>query len=69
MQVKDRMTCNPITVTEDASFEDALHTMKENNIRYRTDTIVFGEKFSRLGTVPAPLSGIEDNLPGRGAMG
>ena len=33
MQVKDRMTCNPITVTEDASFEDALHTMKENNIR------------------------------------
>ncbi len=33
MQVKDRMTCNPVTVGEDASFEDALHTMKENNIR------------------------------------
>ncbi len=33
MQVKDRMTCNPVTVTEDASFEDALHIMKEKNIR------------------------------------
>ncbi len=33
MQVKDRMTCNPVTVAEDASFEDALHMMKEKNIR------------------------------------
>jgi len=33
MQVKDRMTCNPFTVTEDASFEDALLMMKEKCIR------------------------------------
>jgi len=33
MQVKDRMTANPITVTEDCSFEDALHMMKEKKIR------------------------------------
>ena len=33
MQVKDRMTPNPVTVTEDSSFEDALHLMKEKKIR------------------------------------
>lgn len=33
MQVKDRMTCNPFTVNEDASFEDALLMMKEKSIR------------------------------------
>lgn len=33
MQVKDRMTPNPVTVTEDSSFEDALHLMKEKQIR------------------------------------
>jgi acetoin utilization protein AcuB len=33
MQVKDRMTPNPITVTEETSFEDALHLMKEKGIR------------------------------------
>ena len=33
MQVKDRMTPNPVTLTEDASFQDALHLMKEKNIR------------------------------------
>ena len=33
MQVKDRMTPNPITVTEDSSFQDALHIMKEKKIR------------------------------------
>jgi len=33
MQVKDRMTPNPITVTEDSSFQDALHLMKEKKIR------------------------------------
>ena len=33
MQVKDRMTPTPVTVTEDASFQDALHTMKEKKIR------------------------------------
>jgi len=33
MQVKDRMTPNPVTVTEDSSFEDALHMMKEKKIR------------------------------------
>lgn len=33
MQVKDRMTPNPVTITEDSSFEDALHMMKENKIR------------------------------------
>lgn len=33
MQVKDRMTPDPVTVTEDTSFEDALHLMKEKGIR------------------------------------
>ena len=33
MLVKNRMTPNPITVNEDASFEDALHLMKERKIR------------------------------------
>jgi acetoin utilization protein AcuB len=33
MQVKDRMTTHPVTVAEDASFEDALHLMKEKKIR------------------------------------
>ena len=33
MQVKDRMTPNPVTVTEDSSFQDALHMMKEKKIR------------------------------------
>jgi len=33
MQVNDRMTPNPVTLTEDASFQDALHLMKEKNIR------------------------------------
>jgi acetoin utilization protein AcuB len=33
MQVKDRMTPDPIAVTEDTSFEDALHLMREKNIR------------------------------------
>ena len=33
MQVKDRMTPDPVTVTEDTSFEDALHLMKGKGIR------------------------------------
>jgi acetoin utilization protein AcuB len=33
MQVKDRMTPNPATATEDTSFEEALHMMKEKKIR------------------------------------
>ena len=33
MQVKDRMTPNPVTLIEDASFQDALHLMKEKKIR------------------------------------
>jgi acetoin utilization protein AcuB len=33
VHVKDRMTPNPITVTEDTSFEDALRTMKDRKIR------------------------------------
>ncbi len=33
MQVKDRMTPNPVTLTEDASFQDALHLMKEKKFR------------------------------------
>lgn len=33
MQVKDRMTPNPITVTEDTAFEDALHIMRDRKIR------------------------------------
>ena len=33
MQVKDRMTPNPTTATEDTSFEEALHMMKEKKIR------------------------------------
>jgi acetoin utilization protein AcuB len=33
MQVKDRMTQNPVTVPEDATFENALHLMKERQIR------------------------------------
>jgi acetoin utilization protein AcuB len=33
MQVKDRMTPSPITATEDTSFEEALHMMKEKKIR------------------------------------
>lgn len=32
MQVKDRMTPNPVTATEDSSFQDALHMMKEKKI-------------------------------------
>ena len=33
MQVKDRMTPNPVTITEDSSFQDALQMMKEKKIR------------------------------------
>lgn len=33
MQVKDRMTPNPITVTEDTAFEDALRLMRDKKIR------------------------------------
>ncbi|MCL5807586.1 MAG: CBS and ACT domain-containing protein [Deltaproteobacteria bacterium] len=33
MQVKDRMTPNPTTATEDTTFEEALHMMKEKKIR------------------------------------
>jgi acetoin utilization protein AcuB len=33
MQVKDRMTPNPMTAAEDTSFEEALHIMKEKKIR------------------------------------
>jgi acetoin utilization protein AcuB len=33
MQVKDRMIPDPVAVTEETSFEDALHLMKEKNIR------------------------------------
>ncbi|MBU3935833.1 CBS domain-containing protein [Patescibacteria group bacterium] len=33
MRVKDRMTPSPMTATEDTSFEEALHLMKETNIR------------------------------------
>ncbi len=33
MQVKDRMTPSPVTATEDTPFEEALHLMKEKNIR------------------------------------
>ena len=33
MQVKDRMTPDPVTIIDDASFEDALHLMKEKKIR------------------------------------
>jgi acetoin utilization protein AcuB len=33
MLVKDRMTPDPLTVTEETSFEDALHLMKEKNLR------------------------------------
>jgi CBS-domain-containing membrane protein len=33
MQVKDRMTPNPVTVAADSSFENALHLMKEKKIR------------------------------------
>jgi acetoin utilization protein AcuB len=33
MQVKDRMSSSPVTVSEDASFEDALRLMKERKIR------------------------------------
>lgn len=33
MQVKDRMSSNPVTVGEDTSFEDALRLMKERKIR------------------------------------
>ena len=33
MQVKDRMTPNPVTVADDSSFENALHLMKEKKIR------------------------------------
>jgi acetoin utilization protein AcuB len=33
MLVKDRMTPNPVTVTDDSSFENALHLMKEKKIR------------------------------------
>lgn len=33
MLVKDRMTPNPTTATEESSFEEALHVMKEKKIR------------------------------------
>jgi acetoin utilization protein AcuB len=33
MLVKDRMTPNPVTITEEASFQDALHLLKEKKIR------------------------------------
>jgi acetoin utilization protein AcuB len=33
MKVKDRMTPDPITVTEDTSFEDALRLMRDRKIR------------------------------------
>jgi len=33
MQVKDRMTPNPITVTEDTTFEDALRLIRDRKIR------------------------------------
>src|SRR4030042_2862296 len=33
MLVRNRMTPNPTTVTEDASFEDALHLIRERKIR------------------------------------
>src|SRR5512138_185365 len=33
MLVRDRMTPNPVTVTDDSSFENALHLMKEKKIR------------------------------------
>jgi acetoin utilization protein AcuB len=33
MLVKDRMTPNPTTATDDTSFEEALHMMKEKKIR------------------------------------
>ena len=33
MRVKDRMTPSPTTATEDTSFEEALHMMKEKKIR------------------------------------
>lgn len=33
MQVKDRMSPNPVTVSEDTSFEDALRLMKDRKIR------------------------------------
>ena len=33
MQVKDRMTPSPMTATEDTSFEEALHMMKEKKVR------------------------------------
>lgn len=33
MQVKDRMTPDPVTISEDSSFQDAMHIMKEKKIR------------------------------------
>lgn len=33
MYVKDRMTPNPVTVTDDTSFEEALRTMKDRKVR------------------------------------
>ncbi|MBM4313431.1 MAG: CBS domain-containing protein [Deltaproteobacteria bacterium] len=33
MRVKDRMTKSPVTATEDTSFQEALHIMKEKKIR------------------------------------
>ena len=33
MQVKDRMTPDPVTVTEDTSFEEALHLIRKKSIR------------------------------------
>ena len=33
MLVGERMTRNPITITEDANIDDALHTMREHRVR------------------------------------
>jgi len=33
MQVKNRMTPDPVTVAEEATFDEALHLLKENRIR------------------------------------
>ena len=33
MQVKNRMTPDPVTVAEEATFDEALHLLKENKIR------------------------------------
>lgn len=33
MLVGERMTCNPVTVTEETSIDDALHVMRERRVR------------------------------------